>query len=63
MTESLTTYLNQKEFVTLNSFSDATNIKNQILAKVLIEEMLDKGFLCIDESDIELRYFYNKILF
>jgi hypothetical protein len=63
ITESLKGYLNKKDFVTLNLFSDATNIKNQILAKVLIEEMLEKGFLCIDESDIELRYFYNKILF
>ena len=56
-------YLQNKEYITLNSFGEITHINNVILSKVLIDEMIEKGFLCTDESDIELRYYYNKILF
>jgi hypothetical protein len=65
--ENLNTKLNQyliteKEYVTLKEFSDFSSINNQLLAKILIEEMLDEGMLALDESDLELRYYPNKIL-
>ncbi len=60
---SLKKYLSgEKEYVSLKEFSDMTTIKNQLLSKILIEEMLDEGLLVIDESDLEVRYYLNKIL-
>ena len=48
--------------MSLKEFTEMTNIKNQLLSKILIEEMLDNGLLLIDESDLDLRYFLNIIL-
>jgi hypothetical protein len=46
----------------MNEFSDMTNVRNLLLSKILLDEMLDKGFVVIDESDLDVRYYYNKIL-
>jgi hypothetical protein len=49
-------------FVTLNTLSDLITSKNQLLGKVLLDEMVDEGLLIIDESDLDLRYYENTIL-
>lgn len=56
------TTINSKESISLKEFTEITNIKNQLLSKILIEEMVENGLLLIDESDLDLRYFLNKIL-
>ena len=55
-------FLNEKESISLNEFSEYAKIKNFLLSKLLLEEMLDKGLLCLDESDLEVKYSKNKIL-
>lgn len=55
-------YLNEKDEISLGEFAEYSKIKNLLLSKLLIEEMLDKGLLCIDESDLEVKFSYNKIL-
>ncbi len=52
----------EKPYVNLKDFSEMTSLNNQLLSKILIEEMLDQGLLASDESDLELRYYENKIL-
>jgi len=52
----------EKPYVNLKDFNELTTLKNQLLSKILIEEMLDQGLIVSDESDLELRYFENKIL-
>jgi len=46
----------------LNEFAEYSKIKNLLLSKLLIDEMLEKGFLCIDEADLEVKFSKNKIL-
>ncbi len=61
--DKLSNYLSdEKDYVSLKDFSDLTTKKNQLLSKFLIDEMLDEGLLALDESDLELRYYLNKIL-
>ncbi len=51
-----------KDCVSLKEFGELTSIKNQLLAKILIEEMLEFGLLVVDESDLDLRYYLNKFI-
>jgi len=55
-------YLNEKNEISLGEFAEYSKIKNLLLSKLLIEEMLDKGLLCIDESDLDVKFSHNKIL-
>ena len=48
--------------VNLTDFTEIISVKNQLLSKILIEEMLDQGLLASDESELELSYYENKIL-
>ena len=41
--------------------SNIDNVKNVILEKILIEDMLNGGYLLIDEYDLDVRYYLNKI--
>lgn len=43
----------------LRDFCGIVKLKNQVLAKLLIDELVSKGYVCIDESDIEITYFKN----
>lgn len=52
----------EKQFVNLKEYAEIISIKNQLLSKILIEEMLEQGLLVSDESDLELRFYENKIL-
>jgi hypothetical protein len=63
LSDKLKSYFKEKTFITLNTFSDFTRINNFLLSKVLLEEMLDRGLICIDESDLEVRYYHNSILY
>ena len=37
-------------------------LKNVMLAKILVDEMVKNGDLCIDESDFEIFYYNNTFL-
>ena len=52
----------EKSCVNLTDFTEIISVKNQLLSKILIEEMLDQGLLASDESELELSYYENKIL-
>lgn len=56
-------FMKQKneEFVTVNELTKILNVKNVILEKILIEDMLNGGYLLIDEYDLDVRYYLNKI--
>jgi hypothetical protein len=55
-------FLNEKDEISLGEFAEYSKIKNLLLSKLLIEEMLDEGLLCIDESDFEVKFSNNRIL-
>lgn len=55
-------FLNEKEEISLGEFAEYSKIKNLLLSKLLLEEMLEKGLLCLDESDLEVKFSKNKIL-
>lgn len=55
-------FLEEKDGITLAEFSEYSKIKNFLLSKLIIDEMIQKGLLCIDESDLEVKYFKNKII-
>ena len=59
----VTQFMKQKkeEFVTVNELTKILNVKNVILEKILIEDMLNGGYLLIDEYDLDVRYYLNKI--
>lgn len=54
--------MEEKDGITLAEFSEYSKIKNFLLSKLIIDEMIQKGLLCIDESDLEVKYFKNKII-
>ncbi len=45
----------------LNDLSGIFKLKSLSLGKLLIDELVNKGFLCVDESDFEIRYYNNLI--
>lgn len=55
-------FLNEKGEISLNEFAEYSKIKNLLLTKLLIDEMLEKGLICIDEADLEVKFSKNKIL-
>ncbi len=48
--------------INLKDFSEITKIKNQLLCKILIDQMVEEGLLLIDESDLDLEYYLNIFL-
>jgi hypothetical protein len=52
-----------KNNLTLKEFSELTANKNQLLSKILIDEMVDNGYLLVDESDLDVKFYLNKILY
>ncbi len=54
--------MDEKEGITLSEFSEYSKIKNFLLSKLIIDEMIEKGFICVDESDLEVKYHKNKII-
>jgi hypothetical protein len=55
-------YLREHEHVNTSRFPEVLGIKNVLLSKILLEEMVEEGLLCIDESDLDLHYYQNLIL-
>lgn len=55
-------HLKEVNHVDINQFSNFIELKNTLLAKIIIEEMIEKGYLCIDEAALELNYYSNLIL-
>lgn len=52
----------KEDFITVNDLARVINAKNVILEKILIDDLLRNGFLCVDESDFDIRYYQNTIL-
>ena len=46
----------------LDGIRKGFRLSNIMLAKLLVDEMVSKGLLCVDESDLEILYFENLIL-
>lgn len=63
LNQKMKSYLQgDKNNLTLKEFSELTTNKNQLLSKILIDEMVDKGYLLLDESDLDVKFYLNKIL-
>jgi ESCRT-II complex subunit VPS36 len=60
----ITNYMNEnkQDYIDLNSLSKIINVKNVLLETILIEDLLNNGLLLIDEFDLDVRYYLNKIL-
>lgn len=54
-------FLEEKDGITLAEFTEYSKIKNFLLSKLIIDEMIEEGMLCIDESDLEVKYYENRI--
>ena len=50
-----------EDYVTSSELSKILNVKNVLLEKILIEDMLCSGYLLLDEYDLDVRYYLNKI--
>lgn len=46
----------------INEVKSILKVKNISLCKLIIEDMVENGYLCIDESDFDIRYFNNMIV-
>ena len=55
-------YLDEKNGISLSEFSEYSKIKNFLLSKLIIDEMIEKGLICVDESDLEVKYYKNRII-
>jgi len=53
---------NNKDYIELKSLSNIINVKNVLLETILIDDLLNNGLLLIDEFDLDVRYYLNKIL-
>ena len=53
---------NKQDFIELKSLSNIINVKNVLLETILIDDLLNNGLLLIDEFDLDVRYYLNKIL-
>ena len=53
---------NKNDFINMNDLSFILNVKNIILEKILIDDLLKNGHLLIDENDLEVKYYLNTIL-
>ena len=53
---------NHLQSFSINELCSILKIKNLNLGKLLIDEMIEKGFLCLDESEYDIRVFNNLIL-
>ncbi len=47
--------------LTINDICGLFKLNNILLGKLLVDEMVSSGYLCLDEGDIEIRYFNNLI--
>ncbi len=46
----------------INEVKSILKVKNISLCKLIIEDMVENGYLCVDESDFDIRYFNNMIV-
>ena len=53
---------NKSDSIELNDLSKILNFNNVMLDKIIIEDLLSNGLLLIDDNDLEVRYYLNKIL-
>ena len=53
---------NKQDYIDINDLYKIINVKNIILEKVLIDDLLINGNLLLDENDLEVRYYLNTIL-
>lgn len=49
--------------LSLNDVCVLFKLNSVLLGKLLVDEMVTTGYLCVDEGDIEIRYFNNLIKF
>ena len=52
----------KQSYIGINDLSRILNLKNVLLEKTIIADLLNSGYLLIDESDLTVRYYLNKIL-
>lgn len=53
---------NYNKSYSINNLSSLFNIKSVGMCKLIVDEMINLGYLCIDESDIDVKYYNNSIL-
>ena len=53
---------NKQDYIDINDLSKIINVKNIILEKILIDDLLRNGNLLLDENDLEIKYYLNTIL-
>ena len=53
---------NKQDYIDINDLSKIINVKNIILEKILIDDLLINGNLLLDENDLEVKYYLNTIL-
>lgn len=57
-------FMNSKkqEYIEMSDLSSILNLNNVLLEKTIIADLLNSGLILIDESDLVVRYYLNKIL-
>ena len=53
---------NKQDYIDINDLTKIINVKNIILEKILIDDLLINGNLLLDENDLEVKYYLNTIL-
>ena len=52
----------KQHYIELNDLTEILHVENVLLEKTIIEDLLLSGYILIDESDLEVRYYLNIIL-
>ena len=52
----------KKSYIGTSDLSKILNLKNVLLEKTIIADLLNSGYLLLDESDLIVRYYLNRIL-
>jgi hypothetical protein len=52
----------KQHYIEMADLSNILHVDNVLLEKTIIDDLLNSGFILIDESDLEVRYYLNIIL-
>ena len=52
----------KQHYIEMSDLSNILHVENVLLEKTIIEDLLMSGYILIDESDLEVRYYLNIIL-